>query len=470
MKRALLLASLLAASLSGRAQAQAAAPQPLALSLREALLLSLENSPALKVQALSVSVTRTAEKEQAGAFDPTVSADVSRTWNPTSSGGVVGPDQTDADVGVSALLAPGTSVSADVGATWADDTASSVSVGVTQPLLRGAFPPVNLARVKQARIDTFSSRYQLLGFTSGLMGDVETAYWDFYLAGEQLKINRESLRLAEQQLEETRARVQVGRLAEIEIAAAEAEVASRRQGVLSAEGRVETARVGLIMLLNPPGESRWESEVRVTDTPAIPPDDLGEAGQAVTAGLRSRPDLAQARLAIERGDLELVRTRNGILPKLDLFFTGSAPADTLKQPDVTAGLRFEVPLGNQAASARNERAAFSRRQAEEALRNLQLVAEADIRTAHGEARLALSQIEATAVVQRLQEQKLAAETEKFRVGTSTTFLVAQAQRDLLNAQLAAVQASAGYLQALVRFYLSEGTLLQKRGVEVPAAP
>ncbi len=469
MKRAVLLASLLAASLSGRAQAQAAG-QPLALSLREALLLSLENSPALKVQALSVSVTRTAEKEQAGAFDPTVSAEVSRTWNPTSPSGTVSPDETDAGAGVSALLAPGTSVSADVAAAWADDSASSVSVGVTQPLLRGAFPPVNLARVRQARIDTFSSRYELEGFTGSLVAQVESAYWDFYLAGAQLAITRQSLALAEQQLEETQARVQVGRLAEIEIAAAQAEVASRRQGVLAAEGRLETTRVSLIRLLNPPGVSRWESEVNVTDKPTIPLDDLGDTRQAVTTGLRSRPDLAQARLAIERGDLELVRTRNGLLPKLDLFFSGSAPADAFKQPEVIAGLRFEYPLGNQAASARSERAAFSRRQAEEALRNLELVAEADIRTAQGEARRAFTQIDATAVVQRLQEQKLAAETEKFRVGTSTAFLVAQAQRDLLNAQLAAVQASVDYLRALVRFYFSEGTLLRKRGVEVPPVP
>ena len=134
---------------------------------------------------------------------------------------------------------------------------------------------------------------------------------------------------------------------------------------------------------------------------------------------------------------------------------------------MSAGLRFEVPLGNRAAEARGERAAISRRQADEALRNLELLAEAEIRTAHIEALRAFRQIEATAVLRGLQEQKLAAETEKFRVGTSTAYLVAQAQRDLLNSQLSAVGASVGYLQALVRLYRSEGTLLQKRGVEIP---
>ena len=455
----------------------AQAPAPLVLSLREAVLLSLERSPALKVQALTVASRQTTVDEEEAAFEPKVTGSASRTWSPRSSSGDVSTDRTDADAGVSALLPPGTSVSAGTTARWADGSSATLTASVTQPLLRGAFTAVNLARVRQARIDRFVSRHELAAYTSTLLADVEIAYWDTYLAGEQLAITRESLSLAERQLEEIGARVAVGRLAEIELAAGQAEVASRREALLTAEGRFETARVRLVRLLNPPGEARWEQEIRLTEKPDVPADDVGDARRAVEVGLRLRPDLEQARLAVERGDLELVRTRNGILPKLDLFLTGTGygSGDTLgaswsglpDEPAMSAGLRFEVPLGNRAAEARGERAAISRRQADEALGNLELLAEAEIRTAHIEALRAFRQIEATAVLRGLQVQKLAAETEKFRVGTSTAYLVAQAQRDLLNSQLSAVGASVGYLQALVRLYRSEGTLLQKRGVEIP---
>ena len=37
--------------------------------------------------------------------------------------------------------------------------------------------------------------------------------------------------------------------------------------------------------------------------------------------LQMRPDLNQAKLLWQRGDLEVVKTRNGLLPKLDLFVT-----------------------------------------------------------------------------------------------------------------------------------------------------
>lgn len=461
--------------------ALAAAQSPaLSLSLREAVLLSLERSPALKVQALNVASRQTSVSEEEAAFEPKAAGSVARTWNPRSSSGTVTSDKTAADAGVSTVLPTGTSLSASTTAAWADDRSATLAASVTQPLLRGAFPPVNLARVRQARIDVFVSRHELAAYTASLLAEVETSYWDLYLAEAQLGITRESLSLAERQLEEISARVAVGRLAEIELAAAQAEVASRREALLTAEGRLETARVKLVRLLNPPGDGRWDQELRLTESPAVPADDLGDVREAVAKGLRARPDLEQARLAIERGDLELVKTRNGVLPKLELYFSGagvgsgSTIADSwagfVDEPTMSAGLRFELPLGNKAAEARNERAVVSRRQADEALRNLELLDEAEIRTAHIEARRAFRQIEATAVLQGLQAEKLRAETEKFRVGTSTAFLVAQAQRDLLNSQLSAVGASVGYLQALVRFYRSEGTLLEKRGIEIPDSP
>ncbi len=474
MKRCGLLL-LLAACAAAAAQADA----PLELSLREAVLLSLERSPALKVQALSVASRQTTVGEAEAAFEPKATASASRAWNPRSSSGTVTSDRTSAEAGVSTLLQTGASLSAATTGSWADETSSSLTASVTQPLLRAAFQAVNLVQVRQARIDVSVSRHELAAYTAGLLADLEIAYWDYYLAGAQLAITRESLALAERQLEETRARVSVGRLAEIELAAGQAEVASRREALLTAQGRLETARVKLVRLLNLPGQDRWDREIRLTDKPDVPADDLGDAREAVATGLRLRPDLAQARLALERGDLELVRTRNGLLPKLEAYFsaTGVGSGSTLPdswsgwtdEPTLSAGLRFELPLGNKAAEARNERAAVSRRQAEEALRNLELLDEAEIRTAHIEALRAFRQIEATAVLQRLQAEKLRAETEKFRVGSSTAFLVAQAQRDLLNSQLSAVGATVGYLQALVRFYRSEGTLLDRRGIEIPEA-
>jgi len=74
------------------------------------------------------------------------------------------------------------------------------------------------------------------------------------------------------------------------------------------------------------------------------------------------------------------------------------------------------------------------------------------------------QISATAVTRKFQEEKLRAETEKFRVGRSTGILVAQAQRDLLDSRISEVEAVVNYLNSMVELFRLEGTLLERRGI------
>jgi outer membrane protein TolC len=77
------------------------------------------------------------------------------------------------------------------------------------------------------------------------------------------------------------------------------------------------------------------------------------------------------------------------------------------------------------------------------------------------------QVAATAATRRFQEETLRAETEKFRVGKSTALLVAQAQRDLLQSQIAEVEAVVNDLKALVELYRQDGSLLERRGIAAP---
>ena len=56
-----------------------------------------------------------------------------------------------------------------------------------------------------------------------------------------------------------------------------------------------------------------------------------------------------------------------------------------------------------------------------------------------------------------------------RVGKSTSFLVAQAQRDLLVSRIAEVRALANYLKALVDLYRQDGALLAHRGISAPGS-
>ena len=335
---------------------------------------------------------------------------------------------------------------------------------------------MNLAAVRQARIDTAMTGQELRGVTESIVAQVEQACWNYLLAGRGIAIVESSLRLAEDQLAEVRERIAVGRVAEIEQAAAEAEVALRRENLINARSALATTRLNLLRLVNPPGPGALTRELAITDLPALPPADPDAVEAHVELAERQRPELVQARLQLERGDLEVVKTRNGLLPKLDLFIglgkTGYAASflDSVDLGgsgyDVSAGVTLSFPWGNSAARAAERRAVLTRDQAAESIANLAQLVEVDVRGAWIEAGRLREQVAATEATRRLQEQKLLAETEKFRVGKSTAYLVAQAQRDLLQTQIEAETAVAGCLKALVELYRLEGSLLQRRGISV----
>jgi outer membrane protein TolC len=130
-------------------------------------------------------------------------------------------------------------------------------------------------------------------------------------------------------------------------------------------------------------------------------------------------------------------------------------------------MRFEYPFWNREAKASHQRAQLSREQSEKALENLSQLVEVDVRTAYIEVNRSKQQIAASTATRKFNEEKLRIETEKFRVGRSTSFLVAQAQRDLLVSRISEVQALANYLKALVDLYQQDGSLLERRGISAP---
>jgi outer membrane protein TolC len=310
------------------------------------------------------------------------------------------------------------------------------------------------------------------------VAEVEKTYWDYALAQNQIRIFQESLKVAEQQLREIEEMIGVGKLAESEVIAAQAEIASQRQGLIVAKSTMATTQLRLLRLLNPQGPRLWEREIILKDLPGVPEVKLDPAQAHVDVALQLRPDLNEARLGIERGDLEVVKTKNGLLPKMDFFLIlgktgyadsfGSSVGDINDDGyDISAGLVFQYPFRNRGARARYKRSVLQLDQAAEAVENLAQLVELDVRSGYIEVERAREQISASMATRRLEEEKLRIEKEKLRVGRSTAFLVAQAQRDLLSSQIGEIRAVVNYLKALVELYRLEGSLLERRGISAP---
>ena len=357
-------------------------------------------------------------------------------------------------------------------------SSTRLGLSVTQSLLRGFGTDVNLAQLRQSQLETDITQYELRGFSESLLAQVETTYWDYALSQRQMEIVEESLKLARQQIAETEEMIKVGTMAEAELAAVQAEVAVQQQGLINAKSTLESNRLLLIRLLNPPGDNPWERDIILVHPPTLPKIEYDEVGAHVAVALKMRPEVNQARINIQKEDIEIVRTKNGLLPKMDFFitlgktgyadsFSGSVNDINGNSYDMMAGLNFEYPAFNRNARALHRRALLSQDKAEVALDNLKQMIELDVRNAYIEVNRTKEQISASTATRKFQEEKLRIETEKFRVGRSTNLFVAQVQRDFLASRIGEVKAVVNYLKAIVDFYRLEGSLLERRGIRAP---
>lgn len=458
----------------------------LPLTVDDAIFVSLENNRSLAVERLKPQIGRTQEQQQLAAFDPvlTAGATYGRTRITRGTTSQVA-DEAGAQIGAQTFLPTGTTLqingntNVQQGDFRQDDSwTSRAELTARQALARGAGLDVNLVSVRQAKIDTRISQYELRGFVQELVAQVEKTYWDCVLAQRGIEIVESSLAVAEQQYKDTAERIRVGKLAEVELAAAEAEVALRRENLINAKSLLATNRLKLWSLLNPRGVEPAGTTMKLITPPGLSDSAAGDVGAHVEYAMRMRPDINQARLLIQKNSLELVRTRNGLLPQMDLFITlgGTGYANAFgrsthhlgdRNYDVLVGIQGEFPPLNREARAQHQRATLNRDQAMLALDNLSQLAEVDVRGACIELERTREQVRATAVTRRLQEETLRVETEKLAVDKSTSLLVAQAQRDLLTSQLAEIEAVVTHLKALVELRRLEGSLLSETAIACP---
>lgn len=491
---------------------------PLQLSREEAVLTTLRNNRSLAIQQLTPQVRGAFETIERARYDTTLFADAQigkekqQFFFPGigNTGAAIEGQKGEVSGGVRKSFLTGTQVELEVSNTrqlsetedpsaifgfpipalLGTDTSPSdqhqfrTGLTITQALLRGGSVQANLARIRQAEMDALASAYELRGFTQTLVAQTERLYWDYYLARRRIEIVEDSLVLAEQQRNEIQQRVRVGQLSQTELPAARAEVARRRQQLIDARSALDQLRWRMLQTLNPAGVEGWARQIELLDTPTTPPALDSDVEDHVQLALRHRPDINQARLQLESGQLQVVQTRNGLLPQLNLFLrmgkSGYAASfdDAIDNWDGSpgesywdagAGLNLEYPYGNRAAKARHRQAVLTREQRALGLQNMEQLASVDVRSAYREVERAQEQVEASRATRQLQEEALRAETVNFRVGRSTATLVARAQRDLVSAQVQEVQAIVDLRKALIDLYRQDGTLLQRRGIQVVGA-
>ncbi|MEE8176750.1 MAG: TolC family protein [Acidobacteriota bacterium] len=220
---------------------------------------------------------------------------------------------------------------------------------------------------------------------------------------------------------------------------------------------------------------------RIEVTDSLPePQDAGIPGleEALSAAMRNRPEIRQAEGNILNQETAVQFTRNRLKPTLNIFgrFATAGLSGGLGSvlhqvgridfPEYAVGFSLSFPLLNRSAQADDLRARLEQRQSETALQRTRNQIGLEVRNAVIGLMQTQAQVAAARKAVDRMEQTLDAEEKKLQAGVSIPYNVIQVQRDLLAAQLAAVEARASYAKAMVQMDRATGVTLEKTGIDL----
>ncbi|MBI3780692.1 MAG: TolC family protein, partial [candidate division NC10 bacterium] len=330
--------------LAPQATPQVESPQPgsvdvgdLRLSLREAVLLALKNNLDIAIANYNPKITAESITIAKAVFDPLVSltVDANKTVKPSTSvlGGAVvsSTENQDVNASLSQTLPIGGSYTLGLTNNRLNTNSSfarinpayqtTLTLSITQNLLKNFGPDVNTAPIKIARNNQAISVTQLRQQANQVITSVNSAYWSLVFAIENLEVQKRSLRLARELEELNKARVRAGVAAPVEVTQAEAQAAAQVQNVILAEKAIKDAEDQLKLIVNiPDGERIWTRTIVPADAAPFETAPVN-AEASIQEALEKRPEYAAAKLTLQNSDLDLRVKRNQLLPSLQ--FQGS---------------------------------------------------------------------------------------------------------------------------------------------------
>lgn len=394
-------------------------------------------------------------------------------------------------------------------------TSGALGLTVSQHLLQGFGLALNSRVIRIAKNNRRAADLDFKAQVIATVANVTDLYWDLVAYNENLRVRQQALELNQRLYTDNKRRAELGAIAPIDIVQAEAEVAASQQEVTNAETQVLQQEMILKSVLTRSGLDDltvMNARIVPTDKIRVPETEPVEPVQDLVAeALANRPETEQSRISLENSRLNMMGTKNALLPTLDVFATMQnnglagqvnnvtlAPgaeqqaiiaqrAATLNPyflggygtflsqvfrrnfPDYAIGFSFSVPLSNRAAQADYIKDQLNYRQQQ--INDRQMTN--NIRLNVINARTALMQARAaydTSVKARmLQEQTLAGERRKFQLGTSSFLNVVIVQRDAVARQAAEVAALNNYVRARNNLQAVTGRILQEYNVSLEEA-
>lgn len=430
-------------------------------TLADAIALAYQTNPTLQEQrATQRAIDETYVQARTG-LRPTVDLEAQVVERETRSAAGVRAIDFDND-GV-----PDTTV--DVPAVTVRSGSSSAGLSVTQPLYTGGRVT---SQISASEADVMAGREALRGVEAQVLLGVVQAYVDVRRDQERLRISQENVSVLQRQLDEARARFEVGEITRTDVAQAEARLAGARATLASAQAFLAISRANYAAVVGQnPGELAPEPGLGEL-LPASVDEAFARAREnnpAVRlAGFSERA--SRARVAAARAQRRPIVGLRGDLGynAAELAGVGNQFGDYDRQ--VTGAVALTMPIFTGGLTNSQVRQASAQNDADRvAIEGARRDALQDVAQAWNG--LLGARANLTAVEEQVRATRIAFEgaREEAQVGLRTTLDVLNAEQELRNAELALVTARRDEYVAAAQVLAAMGELEARnlvQGVEV----
>jgi outer membrane protein len=347
----------------------------------------------------------------------------------------------------------------------------TATFSISQPLLRGAGKRVNTYSIRvleyQRQITDTLTKLEVIR----VLANADRGYWRLYAARKELEVRQQEYETAKAQLEQTRRMVALGEKAAVEETRAEAGVAERLNGIISAQKALQDRARELKQIMNEAGLGVDSAAIIVPTTEPDPVRYTIDKKQLTASAIENRMEMLEVELQIAQESSTVDYYKNQTLPLVALDYTYNINGIGATRNDAydmindrnfeshKAGLQLVVPLGNEAAKSRLLAAQYRKRQRLFTKENRRIQIETEVLGA-------IDQLEANwqSILAGRQNSILAgrlyeAEKRQFTVGLRTATDVLDAQAKFANAQSTEIRALTEYQIAQVDLAYATGTLL-----------
>lgn len=336
--------------------------------------------------------------------------------------------------------------------TYAQRNTSNFQWGVSMnmPLFQGLSA---IRQVKQSKLNLQAVLYQVEEAKDNVTLNVISSYLQVLYNKEMLATAKRQVELSEYELERQRTLAEAGKIAEVDVLQADAQLAQDRQSRVEAENNVAQSLLDLAQLIQLPSAENFDIDPLNDEVTPLP-----SVEQVCSNALFSYSSILRQKKNIEAAKANEDVARSGYIPRLSLNagigssyykLSGTANPSFSRQMrdnlNKYIGFTLSIPVFDGFSTRNNLRKA----KLQTTLATLQLE---DARTslvksinqAHLQAQSALSKYEAAKVSEDANKISFEAMQEKYNMGRSNPYEFEQAKNSYLRSTISRIQAQYEY--------------------------